>query len=438
MKDIEKYLKETVNIQTLLSEINSELPQLVAGLSGSGRNLLTNILFEELQKTIVVLTPNLLQATQVYEDISQMAPEVPLYIFPVEESVAAELAFSSPEYRSQRVETLDFLNSGKKGIVVIPAAGFKKILSPASIWETHCLDFSVGMELDMDSLPEKLVAMGYSRERMVASPGEFSIRGGIIDIYALNEENPLRMELFDTEIDTLRYFDAYTQKSVDSIETVRILPAQDTIFTKAEIVKQASAVEKKAEKAIKGIKNQEVKESMTRVFSELTDNMKRGELSKDPQLYTSLVYPEQPTILDYISEDALLIVDDYSRMLEVERTIESESSEWKMSKVSEGICLPSQDFSADIREVIKKSKQHRIYYALFHRGFGNMRFHGVYPFQYRTLNNFFSQMPQVKLEMERWLKQHMTVFVMVPSFERAEKVQRIFADFGVHSYIKGN
>ena len=56
MKDIEKYLKETVNIQTLLSEINSELPQLVAGLSGSGRNLLTNILFEELQKTIVVLT----------------------------------------------------------------------------------------------------------------------------------------------------------------------------------------------------------------------------------------------------------------------------------------------------------------------------------------------------------------------------------------------
>ena len=154
MKDIEKYLKETVNIQTLLSEINSELPQLVAGLSGSGRNLLTNILFEELQKTIVVLTPNLLQATQVYEDISQMAPEVPLYIFPVEESVAAELAFSSPEYRSQRVETLDFLNSGKKGIVVIPAAGFKKILSPASIWETHCLDFSVGMELDMDSLPE--------------------------------------------------------------------------------------------------------------------------------------------------------------------------------------------------------------------------------------------------------------------------------------------
>lgn len=105
------------------------------------------------------------------------------------------------------------------------------------------------------------------------------------------------MELFDTEIDTLRYFDAYTQKSVDSIETVRILPAQDTIFTKAEIVKQASAVEKKAEKAIKGIKNQEVKESMTRVFSELTDNMKRGELSKDPQLYTSLVYPEQPKIL---------------------------------------------------------------------------------------------------------------------------------------------
>ncbi|MGB9342476.1 hypothetical protein, partial [Trichococcus sp.] len=67
MKEIEKYLKNTKNIQTVLSDINSELPQLVAGLSGSGRNLLTNILFEELQKPVIVLTPNLLQATQVYE-----------------------------------------------------------------------------------------------------------------------------------------------------------------------------------------------------------------------------------------------------------------------------------------------------------------------------------------------------------------------------------
>jgi len=324
MKDIEKYLKNTKNIQTLLSEINAELPQLVAGLSGSGRNLLTSILYEELQKPIVVLAPNLLQATQVYEDISQLSPAIPVHLFPVEESVAAELAFSSPEYRSQRVETLDFLKSGRKGIIVIPAAGFKKILSPASIWENHCLDFSKGAEADLESLPEKLVAMGYTRERMVARPGEFSIRGGIIDIYALNEENPLRIELFDTEIDTLRYFDAYTQKSGEYIENARILPAHDTLFPKEEVAKQADAVAKKAEKAIKGIKQPEVKGTLTSVFAELTENMQLGELNRNPQFYTSLIYPEQPTVLDYIASDALLIVDDYNRILEVERTIESE------------------------------------------------------------------------------------------------------------------
>jgi len=438
MKDIEEYLAHSKNVQALLKDIQSELPQLVTGISGSARNLLTSTLFTELQRTIIVLTPNLLQATQVYDDISQISPETPLFIFPVEESIAAELSFSSPEYRSRRVEALNFLMSGEKGVVVIPAAGFKKIVSPTTVWEEHCLRFSVGDELDLEILPSKLVAMGYSREQMVASPGEFSIRGGIIDIYALNEDNPIRIDLFDTVIDTLRHFDAYTQKSIENKDDVLILPAQDTIFPRETIIEQVSAVEKKVGKAIKAIKKEDTKKRMTAFFADFIARMKSGELPSNPQLYTSLVYPNLPTILDYIAEDALLIVDEYGRILEVERTIEGESADWHESKIDEGTCLPSQIFAADIRDVIKKSKQHRVYYALFHRGLGNMRFQAVYPFQYHGLTNFFSQMPLVKTEMDRWEKQGMTIFIIVPTQERAEKVQRTFDDFSISSFIKGH
>lgn len=438
MKDIQEYLAHSKNVQALLKDIQSELPQLVTGISGSARNLVTSTLFTELQRTIIVLTPNLLQATQVYDDISQISPGTPSFIFPVEESIAAELSFSSPEYRSRRVEALNFLVSGGKGIVVIPAAGFKKILSPTTIWEEHCLRFSVGDELDLEILPSKLVAMGYSREQMVASPGEFSIRGGIIDIYALNEENPIRIDLFDTVIDTLRHFDAYTQKSVENKENVLILPAQDTIFPRQTIIEQVSAVEKKVVKAIKAIKKEDTKKRMTAFFADFIERMKTGELPSNPQLYTSLIYPNLPTILDYIAEDALLIVDEYGRILEVERMIEGESADWHEAKIDEGICLPSQVFAADVRDVIKKSKQHRVYYALFHRGLGNMRFQAVYPFQYHGLTNFFSQMPLVKTEMDRWKKQGMTIFIIVPTQERAEKVQRTFDDFSISSFIKGH
>lgn len=438
MKDIEKYLTTTQNVKALLKDIGSELPQLVTGISGSARNLLTSVLFNELQKTIIVLTPNLLQATQVYDDISQISPETPTFIFPVEESIAAELSFSSPEYRSQRVEALNFLKSGGKGIVVIPAAGFKKILSPTAVWEEHCLHFAVGEDVDLDKLPEKLVAMGYSREAMVASPGEFSIRGGIVDIYALNEENPIRIDLFDTVIDTLRHFDAYTQKSIANREDILILPAQDALFPKEAVLAQVADVEKKVEKALKAMKKEDAKARMTAFFADFIEKMRAGEMPSNPQLYTSLIYPKLPTVLDYIAEDAVVIVDEYGRILEVERTIEGESADWHEAKIDEGICLPSQIFSADIRDIVKKSKQHRVYYALFHRGLGNMRFQEVYSFQYRGLTNFFSQMPLVKAEMDRWKKQGMTIFVVVPTQERAEKVQRTFDDFNISSFIKGH
>src|SRR5699024_7984271 len=147
-----------------------------------------------------------------------------------------ELAFSSPEFRSQRVEAMHFLTTGQKGIVIIPTAGFKKLLSPVSVWKQHNLHFTVGEEIDYEGLPEKLVAMGYIRESMVAAPGEFSIRGDIVDIYALNEENPIRISLFDAEVDRMAFFEPATQKSFENpITEVLVLPAQDTVLPPSTI-----------------------------------------------------------------------------------------------------------------------------------------------------------------------------------------------------------
>ncbi len=438
MKDIQAYLKRSTLLADLISQAREAGNQLVTGISGSARNLLTTMVYDELDGPIVVWAANLLQATQLYEDISQINPTIPTFLFPVEESLAVELAFSSPEYRSQRVEALHFLESGEKGIVVVPTAGFKKLLAPVSIWRNHVLTFDIGNEIDFEQLPEKLVAMGYERESMVASPGEFSVRGDIMDIYALNEEYPIRIEFFGSEVDRMRFFEPTTQKSFDeAVESVMVLPAQDTIFPPYILQEQVEEIEKKVKKAEKSIKNEDVKKRLAVFFNDFIEKAQLGELPQNPKMYTSLFYPQMTTIMDYMSKDTLIVMDEYGRTLESERTQNMEAADWEELKIGEGVLLPKQQMTADIRDVVKQSEHRKLFYSLFQKGLGNIRFTAVHPIQYRGLLQFFGQMPMVKSEVDRWLKQDATVFMVVPDKERAEKVHQVFLDFDIESVIIG-
>ncbi|MDE1549316.1 transcription-repair coupling factor [Jeotgalibaca caeni] len=438
MRDIQVYLSETTNIKKIANQIESTGNQLVTGISGSARNLLTTILYHSLEQPVVVWAPNLLHATQIYEDLEQIDPDIPLFLFPVEESLAVELAFSSPEFRSQRVEALHFLASGQRGIVVVPTAGFKKLLAPVEVWKKYNLHFKENEEADFENLPAQLVAMGYTREDMVAAPGEFSVRGDIIDIYALNEENPVRIDFFGSEVDRIRFFDPSTQKSLgEDVPDAFILPAQDVVFPPERLMAQANAIAEKRKRALRSIKNEEAKERLDVYFSDLLERMELGEQPERPSMYTSLIYPEMTTLMDYLPENTLLILDEYGRSLENDRNQEQEAAEWQEAKQKEGVLLPKQKMMMEIREVMKKSNHPKIFYSLFQKGLGSIRFTAIHPMQYRGVVQFFGQMPMVKVEIDRWLKQGLTVFTLVSDAERAKKVHQTFNDFHIDSLITG-
>src|SRR5699024_11259113 len=98
----------------------------------------------------------------------------------------------------------------------------KRILPPTDYWARYQLDFQIDKEIDLDTYLSSLVDMGYERVSMVTAPGEFSRRGGIIDIYPVTETHPVRIELFDDEVDSIRFFDAESQRSLDKQRAVTI------------------------------------------------------------------------------------------------------------------------------------------------------------------------------------------------------------------------
>lgn len=426
-------IRDTELVQSWQQQLTGATRQLITGLSGSAKTIIMAGALQQQKKKVVIAVPNLYYANQLVEDFHNVLAEDEIYLFPVDEVLSAEMAFSSPEARGERVAALDFLSTDKPGIVVVPVAGLRKYLPTKQTWQEAHLHWQVGAELELDTLAQQLVLMGYERQSLVGKPGEFSIRGSIIDVYPLHAEYPVRVELFDVEIDSLRYFEADTQRSVSTTESVTISPITDLVFSKADLAYGVENLEEALTKRVAVAKEATERTFLQDYFGQIITSWEQGIPTENAHYYTDFLYKEKTTLLDYLSADSLVFVDDYSRMMETEREILREEAEWQTLKLEEMRVFSEQTFGLDFHDQLRKMQFSTTFFSLFQKGMGNLKFQAIHNFQYRSMQQFFGQMPLLKTEMDRWKKQDQTVVVFVPTKERIKKVEELFQDFDIKS-----
>src|SRR5699024_7744653 len=157
-------------------------------LSGSARSLLVSLISESIKKPILLVTYQLAQAQQLYDDLVAFMGEDHVYLYPVNELIASEIAVASPELRYERIDALTNWSRKECGILIAPVAAIKRMLPPPNDWNSYQLSFRTDEVIDLEESLRMLVAMGYEHVSMVTSPGEFSRRGGIIDIYPITSK----------------------------------------------------------------------------------------------------------------------------------------------------------------------------------------------------------------------------------------------------------
>lgn len=405
--------------------------QLVTGLAGSAKTLMMVSAFRNKQKKIMVLTPNLYYANQLVDDLRNVLSEDQVFLYPVDEVLSAEMAFTSPEIRAERVAALNFLTGSAAGIVVVPIAGVRKRLPTPTTWRAAQMHWTLGSEVEPEQLAQQLILMGYEREAMVGKPGEFSIRGSIIDVYPLTSPYPIRAELFDIEIDSLRYFETDTQRSLETLDAVQITPVTDHLFSENDLAHGVKALNDALSRRIATAKDQNEQSFLEDYYGQLLAAWEAGSPTEQANYYADLLYQEQTTLLDYLSADSLLFIDDYARILETEREIIREEGEWHTQKLAEMRVFANQVFGVDFHTLLRQDQHETTFFSLFQKGMGNLRFQAVHNFQYRSMQQFFGQMPLLKTEMDRWQKTQQTVVVLVPTKERSRKIEALFRDFDI-------
>ncbi|WP_100011840.1 transcription-repair coupling factor [Lentibacillus sediminis] len=436
MKGITNYLQEREDIQSIISGVDGGMKeQLVAGLSGSARALLVSLVRESVSRPVLLVTHQLPQAQQLYDDLAELMGEEDVHLYPVNELIASEIAIASPELRSERIDSLTAWSKKKSGILIAPVAAVKRMLPPQDYWEQYQLHFRYGEAIDIDAYLASLVDMGYERSGMVASPGEFSKRGGIIDIYPLTETHPVRIELFDDEIDSIRYFDAESQRSLDKLTEITIGPATELLLTDSDMTAAAGRLEDALAKSLKKMKNSTSKETLVETIEADISRMKNLERFQEMYKYIGYLYQNPASLLDYLPSDGLVIFDEMSRIQETAGNLDTEEAEWYASLLEANQMLRDSRFSFDWLSIWDGLKHPRIYMSVFLRHIPNTQPQNIIDLSTRTMQEFHGQMNLLKNELTRWEKSDFSVVVLAPNEKRMEKIHSIFTDYDIEAAV---
>lgn len=434
MNSLKSLFLQQEDVQSMIAGVEEGLKeQLVAGLSGSSRTVLTAAVYEQMKRPIMVVTHNLLQAQKLYDDLVNLVNEKEVFLFPANELIAAELSVASPELRAQRIEALNYWCVQTKGIIIVPIAGLKKLLPPLSLWRKFQLSLKVGEEIDIDRMLMTLVQMGYVRTEMVSTPGEFSVRGGIIDVYPLTEENPLRIELFDTEIESIRYFSLEDQRSREKVSQVFIGPATEAVLEAENYSRIISRLEDGLAQSLRKLKDDKAKMQLSQNISFDLEQLKNGQKPNQIFKYLSLAYETPASLLDYLPRNGLVIIDEISRVHEMNDSLVKEEAEWYTALLSEGQIIHDLHISHELPAILQKRELPVLYLSLFLRHVANTNPQNIINISCKPMQNFHGQMHLLKAEIDRWKRSNYSILFLGPDPERVKKLERVLDDYEIEA-----
>ncbi|MGY4691881.1 transcription-repair coupling factor [Salibacterium sp. K-3] len=433
MKGLQNALSANDHVRAVVDGIKHGMSeQLAAGLSGSARSLFMALTKAEVDRPQLIITHTLLQAQKLYEDLIDLTDH-PVYLYPVNELIASEIAAASPEMRAQRIEVLNELMNDFQGIVIAPTAGVRRLLPPVDIWRDSRISVKTGEDIDPDNLLSRLLSLGYQRTDMVSAPGEFSMRGGIIDIYPLTEEHPVRIELFDTEVDSLRYFQAEDQRSLDHLQGITIGPAEETILYTEQFEKAAERLEQSLAETLQQVKDQEVKEKLQTYLGHEKEQLEEQTRFQGLYKYMQYFYDEPVTLLSYFPEETVLFLDEISRVQDMAESLDKEEAEWSAAVLEQGQAPVNLSLSISFEHLFKGRTQPKVYFSLFLRNNPSIHPQNVANIQCKAMQQFHGQMHVLKNEMERWQKDGYTVVFAAADAERVQKLQNVLYDYGMEA-----
>ena len=385
-----------------------------------------------------IVAPNELRAREIYENYKLFDRNVML--FPAKDFIFFQADVRSSHLTRERISVLSALAEGKCTTLVTTQTAFMNRMMPARDWKDQALAIRPGDQFDLDEWKERLLRMGYERTSQVEEGGQFAVRGGIIDIFPMTEENPFRIELWGDEVDSIRSVDAASQRSIENLDEAMIYPACELIAEPENVRAGLEKLSKEAAKAQKHFKDTGKYEEARRVKAIKEDaDEAASEFGNVSRMENLIAYfcPDTVSLLDYIPSDAPIILDEPNRMEAAALEALDEFKESMTHRLEKGYVLPSQTGllygwnetagALSSRRCVGLTSIESI------RGSWNITY--KYDVDVRSVNSYQGSFELLVKDLERWKKDKYRVILPAASHARGTRLVGDLQERGLNAFF---
>ena len=439
MRILTECLKELAFYDEAVFKLKKKQPVSISGLTDAQKaHVIAGL--ADAYKSRVVLTHSKLAAAQLCEDLAFF--KEPVVNLQAKDYIFFQADLSGQDTIRERLKCYRRILEGKPLTIVTTIDTLMAPVQPLELLQQSTFEASVGSIVETEALSEKLVRMGYERTYQAQEPGQFSVRGGIIDIFDLTEENPVRIELWDDEVESIRLFDVYSQRSIAAQKQVTVYPATEMILTRKMRREGLEAIRKDAEQQAKVLKEQgslEAAGQVRRLANELSEQMEEFGMMANLDSFMQYFCPQTTDFLSLFQEDELLlIIDEPARAREHLGAVELEFRESMLGRLEKGMALPGQaSLLYDEKRIEALLEKKR---CLSLSTLGLMGSKKTQMTQYgaggKSIGSFHNRFEVLISDLKKYHKNNYRILVLSPSRTRAARLASDIFDNGLGAYFK--
>lgn len=317
----------------------------------SDEALLLTSAFLKLKRNIVVVKANQYEANMLYQKV-MLLNEKDVSLFAVDESYRIEALAASPELLGQRIDTMYQLTKNEPRILITHSQAIIRYLPTKQLFIDNCLKIKVGMQIDIYDLKASLLKSGYQSAIRVDQPFYFSKRGGVIDVFSIQYENPIRIEFFDDEIESIRFYNQNTQRTIENINEITILPASDILYDDQEVTKVISKINDLRDSQVEILDELYLEDFLNKVSID-QENLRNHDTSFSMYSYYNL-FNQTTSISDYL-DDPLIILSNNQDINFAYKNYLEENFYYYQELINVGKSVKGLNLFRDLYEVTDKA-----------------------------------------------------------------------------------
>jgi len=298
---------------------------------------------------LIIITSNAFEAQRLMEEIPYFAPDLSLHLLPDWETLPYDVFSPHPDLISERLSTLYQISQNQSDVVIVPIGTALLRLPPVAFLSAHTFMLKKGQKFDLEALRNQCIQAGYHHVSQVISPGEFSVRGGLVDLFPMGSVLPYRIDLFDDEIESIRTFDIDTQRSLYPVPEIRLLPAREFPLDEAGISTFRSNFREQFEGDPQRAK--------------IYKDVSKGVASGGIEWYLPLFFTETATIFDYLSNQTIICLHGNLDKAAQTFWVEANSRHRLLAHDPERPILEPNALLLKTDEFFSKSHQFPLFYA---------------------------------------------------------------------------